>query len=103
MKGRILPAEDPAAKVGAETAVWLDLPIVDHGEEVIEVRGVLGANMALRADALARVGLFDERLGPGAAGPRRSNRDVGASGPRRVTDRLCAARTCLSRRGHGAR
>jgi GT2 family glycosyltransferase len=68
MKGRILPAEDPAAKVGADAAVWLDLPIVDHGEEVIEVRGVLGANMAFRASALARVGLFDERLGPGAAG-----------------------------------
>jgi glycosyltransferase involved in cell wall biosynthesis len=68
MKGRILPAEDPAAKVGAEAAVWLDLPIVDHGEKVIEVRGVLGANMAFRAEALARVGLFDERLGPGAAG-----------------------------------
>jgi GT2 family glycosyltransferase len=68
MKGRILPAEDPAAKVGAEAAVWLDLPIVDHGEKVIEVRGVLGANMAFRAEALARIGLFDERLGPGAAG-----------------------------------
>jgi GT2 family glycosyltransferase len=68
MKGRILPAEDPVAKVGAEAAVWLDLPIVDHGEEVIEVRGVLGANMAFRASALERVGLFDERLGPGAGG-----------------------------------
>jgi GT2 family glycosyltransferase len=68
MKGRILPAEDPAAKVGAEAAAWLDLPIVDHGEGVIEVRGVLGANMAFRSTALARVGLFDERLGPGAAG-----------------------------------
>jgi GT2 family glycosyltransferase len=68
MKGRILPAEDPAAKVGAEAAPWLDLPIADHGEQVLEVRGVLGANMAFRAAALARVGLFDERLGPGAAG-----------------------------------
>jgi len=68
MKGRILPAEDPAAKVGAEAAVWLDLPIADHGDRVIEVRGVLGANMAFRATALVRVGLFDERLGPGAAG-----------------------------------
>lgn len=68
MKGRILPAEDAAAKVGAEAAPWLDLPIVDHGEQVIEVRGVLGASMAFRAAALERVGLFDERLGPGAAG-----------------------------------
>jgi GT2 family glycosyltransferase len=67
MKGRILPAEDPAKAVGP-MAVYLDLPIADHGEEVIEVRGVLGANMAFRASALKQVGPFDERLGPGAAG-----------------------------------
>jgi len=67
MKGRTVAAEDPVAKAGA-AAVWLDLPIVDHGDEVIEVRGVLGANMAFRAAALAQVGPFDERLGPGAAG-----------------------------------
>jgi GT2 family glycosyltransferase len=67
MKGRILPAEDPEKKVGP-MAVYLDLPIVDHGEEVVEVRGVLGANMAFRADALRQVGPFDERLGPGAGG-----------------------------------
>ena len=48
MKGRILPAEDPEKKVGP-MAVYLDLPIADHGDEVIEVRGVLGANMAFRA------------------------------------------------------
>jgi cellulose synthase/poly-beta-1,6-N-acetylglucosamine synthase-like glycosyltransferase len=68
MKGRILTAEDPALKVGLSSVPWLDLPLVDHGEKVIEVRGVLGANMAFRAAALARAGLFDERLGPGAAG-----------------------------------
>ena len=67
MKGRILALEDPAAKVGA-LAPFLDLPIVDHGDAVIEVRGVLGANMAFRAAALRQVGPFDERLGPGAGG-----------------------------------
>ncbi|HWJ40691.1 MAG TPA: glycosyltransferase [Candidatus Limnocylindrales bacterium] len=67
MKGRILPAEDPEKKVGP-MAVYLDLPIADHGEDVIEVRGVLGANMAFRAEVLKRVGPFDERLGPGAGG-----------------------------------
>jgi GT2 family glycosyltransferase len=67
MKGRILAAEDPEKKVGA-MASYLDLPIVDHGDEVIEVRGVLGANMAFRADVLKQVGPFDERLGPGAGG-----------------------------------
>lgn len=67
MKGRVLAAEDPLQRVGPG-AVYLDLPIVDHGEDVIEVRGVLGANMAFRRDPLTEVGLFDERLGPGAAG-----------------------------------
>jgi len=67
MKGRILPAEDPEKKVGP-MAVYLDLPIADHGEKVIEVRGVLGANMAFRTGVLKQVGPFDERLGPGAGG-----------------------------------
>ncbi len=67
MKGRILAAEDPDKKVGP-MAVYLDLPIADHGEEVIEVRGVLGANMAFRESAIKQVGPFDERLGPGACG-----------------------------------
>jgi GT2 family glycosyltransferase len=67
MKGRILAAEDPEKKVGP-MAVYLDLPLADDGEDVLEVRGVLGANMAFRADALKQVGPFDERLGPGAGG-----------------------------------
>jgi GT2 family glycosyltransferase len=67
MKGRILPAEDPELAAG-DNAPYLDLPLVDHGEEVVEVRGVIGANMAFRTPALHAVGLFDERLGPGAAG-----------------------------------
>jgi GT2 family glycosyltransferase len=67
MKGRILAQDDPDQKVGP-MAVYLDLPIADHGDQVIEVRGVLGANMAFRATALRQVGPFDERLGPGACG-----------------------------------
>ena len=89
MKGRILPARDPLTIVG-RMAPYLDLPIVDHGEKVVEVRGVIGANMAFRASALQKLKLtpthvvvgdnysttvealvpmiFDERLGPGAAG-----------------------------------
>ena len=67
MKGRILPQEDPR-KIAGQNWVYLDLPLVDHGNQIIEVKGVLGANMAFRADALRAVGPFDERLGPGAAG-----------------------------------
>lgn len=67
MKGRTLPAEDPLQRVGP-MAVYLDLPIADHGESVTEVRGLLGANMAFRSSTFAAVGRFDERLGPGACG-----------------------------------
>lgn len=67
MKGRVLAATDPGSVAGANS-IYLDLPIVDHGEDVCEVSGVVGANMAFRAQALAQVGLFNERLGPGASG-----------------------------------
>ena len=67
MAGRVAPAEDPIKKAGARW-VYLDLPIFERGDKAIEVRGVIGANMAFRADAIARVGPFDERLGPGAGG-----------------------------------
>jgi GT2 family glycosyltransferase len=67
MKGRILPREDPH-KIAGVNSVYLDLPLVDHGDEIIEVRGVIGANMAFLANAMRAVGPFDERLGPGAAG-----------------------------------
>jgi GT2 family glycosyltransferase len=67
MAGRILPAEDPIEKSGA-MAAYLDLPIYDYGDSVREVPGVLGANMAFRAATIAKVGPFDERLGPGACG-----------------------------------
>jgi GT2 family glycosyltransferase len=67
MKGRVRALEDPAAVVGPD-AVYLDLPLVDHGAEVVEVNGVLGVNMAFRVAVLNHIGPFDERLGPGAAG-----------------------------------
>jgi len=67
MKGRILPLEDPH-KIAGVNWVYLDLPLVDHGNQIVEVHGVLGANMAFLAAALSAVGPFDERLGPGAAG-----------------------------------
>lgn len=67
MKGRVLAAEDPKLKAGRNW-VYLDLPIADHGHAAVEVRGVLGANMAFRREVFDKLGSFDERLGPGAAG-----------------------------------
>ena len=73
MKGRILPAEDPEKKVGP-MAVYLDLPIADHGEEVVEVRGVLGANMAFRANALSKSDRSTSVSVPARAGTRKKPR-----------------------------
>ncbi len=56
MKGRILPAEDPIAKVGA-AAPYLDLPIADHGDR--------GGRSARRVGS--QHGLPRRRLGPGRA------------------------------------
>ena len=67
MKGKVLPATDPKGVAGEDWA-YMDLPIVDHGPAVCEIRGVLGANMAFRTAVFSQVGLFDERLGPGACG-----------------------------------
>jgi GT2 family glycosyltransferase len=67
MKGKVLPAQDPQSVAGERWA-YMDLPIVDHGDRVREIRGVLGANMAFRSSVFAQVGRFDERLGPGACG-----------------------------------
>jgi GT2 family glycosyltransferase len=67
MKGKVLPAQDPE-RIAGPAWPYMDLPIVDHGEQVREVRGVLGANMAFRASVFSRLGRFDERLGPGACG-----------------------------------
>jgi GT2 family glycosyltransferase len=67
MKGKVMPVQDPRTLAG-ENWPYMDLPIVDHGPAVCEVRGVLGANMAFRTEVFSQLGMFNERLGPGACG-----------------------------------
>ena len=47
---------------------WRTIPTCDLGPSVTEVGSLIGANMLLWRSTFRRVGLFDERLGPGAAG-----------------------------------
>ena len=47
---------------------WRTIPSCDLGPSVSEVGSLIGANMLVWRATFARVGLFDERLGPGAAG-----------------------------------
>ena len=43
-------------------------PYTDYGEQVREIRGLTGTSMSLKREVFEKVGFFDTRLGPGAAG-----------------------------------
>lgn len=69
MQGRILPGKDPDgrnADVGRLREY--NIPLIDYGEEIREIRGLTGTNMSFKREILNAVGYFDARLGPGAAG-----------------------------------
>jgi GT2 family glycosyltransferase len=59
-------AADPLLVAAVER--WHTIPHCDYGPTVAEAPSLIGANMLVERRAFARVGLFDERLGPGAAG-----------------------------------
>jgi len=59
-------AADPTLVAAIER--WHTIPHCDYGPTVAESGSLTGANMFVTRRAFARVGLFDERLGPGAAG-----------------------------------
>lgn len=44
------------------------IPFVQYEPRVMEITTLTGANMAMRRQLFSRVGLFDERLGPGRSG-----------------------------------
>jgi GT2 family glycosyltransferase len=63
-------AREAAANAAVAAAIerWHTVPRCDYGPGVTESRSLIGANMIVARSTFARVGLFDERLGPGAAG-----------------------------------
>ncbi len=69
MQGRILPGKDPEGR-GADLGRLREynIPLIDYGGEIHEIRGLTGTNMSFRREILNAVGCFDARLGPGAAG-----------------------------------
>lgn len=44
------------------------IPYIDYSPEVMEIYTLTGPNMAIRRELFHKVGLFDERLGPGRSG-----------------------------------
>ncbi len=69
-QGAIHVTPDAAANAALVAAIdrWHTIPRCDLGPAAVEAPSLIGANMLVTRRAFARVGLFDERLGPGAAG-----------------------------------
>jgi GT2 family glycosyltransferase len=65
---RLPPAAAGDPMTVAALARWHTIPQCDYGPTVTDATSLIGANMLVARRAFARVGLFDERLGPGAAG-----------------------------------
>lgn len=69
VQGRVLPGKDPEGKSADPRRLSeYNIPFSNHGDEICEIRGVIGTNASFKRAVIERVGLFDVRLGPGASG-----------------------------------
>ena len=69
VQGRILPGVGPDGRgADAERLREYNIPLIDYGSEIREIRALTGTNMAFNRELADSVGCFDPRLGPGAAG-----------------------------------
>lgn len=69
LQGRVLPGVDPDGNPAEKTKLSeYNIPYVDCGEEICEIRGLTGTNMSFKREVIEKIGGFDSRLGPGAAG-----------------------------------
>jgi GT2 family glycosyltransferase len=69
LQGRILPGKDAYGR-SADPARFREynIPYIDYGDEFCEIRGLTGTNLSFKREVFEKVGFFDARLGPGAAG-----------------------------------
>ncbi|HUK39568.1 MAG TPA: glycosyltransferase family 2 protein [Candidatus Acidoferrales bacterium] len=69
VQGKILPGCDVAGQPADPARLReYNIPHIDYGEQMLEIRGLTGTNMSFKREVFAKVGFFDVRLGPGAAG-----------------------------------
>jgi GT2 family glycosyltransferase len=69
IQGRVLPGHDLGGRpADLGTVREYNIPYSDHGDEIHEIRGLTGTNMSFKREVFEKVGPFDTRLGPGAAG-----------------------------------
>ena len=69
VQGRVLPGVDPEGRPADTRRLReYNIPIIDYGDEFCGVRGMTGTNMSFKRQVFEKIGFFDPRLGPGAAG-----------------------------------
>jgi GT2 family glycosyltransferase len=69
VQGKILPGRDHDGRPADLARIReYNIPHIDYGDELRDIRGLTGTNMSFKRKVFADVGLFDARLGPGAAG-----------------------------------
>lgn len=69
IQGKILPGVDPEGRPADPARLReYNIPIIDYGEEVREIRGLTGTNGSFKRGVFERVGFYDTRLGPGGSG-----------------------------------
>jgi glycosyltransferase involved in cell wall biosynthesis len=69
VQGRVLPGLDPDGKSADLVRLReYNIPFIDYGGDYREIRGLTGTNMSFKRMVFEKIGFFDTRLGPGAAG-----------------------------------
>lgn len=69
VQGRVLPGRDPDGNAADPDRLReYNVPIVDYGEAEKSISGLIGTNISFKRKVFEKVGFFDTRLGPGAAG-----------------------------------
>lgn len=69
VQGRVLPGVDLDGKPADPNKLReYNIPIIDYGDQICEIRGLTGTNISFKREVFERVGRFNTRLGPGAAG-----------------------------------
>src|SRR5262249_40477573 len=69
MQGCVLPGVDVDGKTADPKRLReYNIPIIDYGGEVREIRGLTGTNMSFKRAVFYKMGEFDTRPPPGAAG-----------------------------------
>jgi len=69
IQGKILPGVDPEGRPADPGRLReYNIPIIDYGEEIREIRGLTGTNGSFKREVFEKVGFYDTRLGPGASG-----------------------------------